>query len=258
MVSEISIANFRSIEYQKFSLARVNVFVGDSDSGKTNILEAVGMAAAAHDDALDTDSLRKRGIRVTEPSLMFHASVGQEQRKEIVIVWREKLSVRKAILVLENSTEDAWKDISWYEPAYVDMVNNLIKCIGNGSIKDLYPYSDPMKNTVLNNAFRGSRYFRGYRIYHALTEHQLHQLLISRSTPAFFAIDRIENSLKPECCNNTMNIITSLAAKHRKQILISTSRPDMIQKMNLNDPEQKFFHVKRTEDEQTIVEEMKN
>ena len=258
MISEIAITNYKSILYQKFSLARVNVFFGRSGSGKTNLLEAVGMAAAAHDDDSNSGGLLKRGIRVTKPSLTFHASNGKEQREEIEIAWCERNSSKKAKLVCENPDEMSvsWKDISWYEPAYIARVNDLISFISNGSIEDRYPFPDQTKNRVLNAAFRGSRNFRDYLIFHALTEGQIQELLMSSAPPAIFAIDNIETLLTPEMCSNAINDISHLAAKNNKQVLITTSQPAIIRGMNLDDPVQKLFLLERTDDGQTIVEEL--
>jgi len=259
MITEISIANYKSILYQKFSLARVNVFVGRNSSGKTNILEAVGMAAAAHDNALDNDSLQSRGIRVVEPLLTFHSSNRQDRSKEIEIEWRERQSTKKAKLICDNPDDisASWKDISWLEPAYVEKLNELIRYIGDGMNDEQYPFSDETKNAVLNTAFRGSRAFREYLIYHALTEQQIQELFESESRlPAFFAINNIVTTLTSDLCGNVMKTITQLAAKHNRQLLIATNRPAIVRGMNLADPEQKLFLVKQIEDGQTIVKDL--
>ena len=321
MIKEISISNYKSILYQKFSLARVNVFVGASGSGKTNILEAIGMAAAAHDDSLNTDSLANRGVNVTNPSLMFHSSGGKDHGKEIEVAWSEKQSTKKATLVCDNpdSMDASWKDVSWFKPDYVEKMNNLIRFIGDGSDKDTYPFADESKNAVLNAAFRGSRTFRDYLIFHisgdalrgdtnerrnfsmgihgenlyrlfsTFNEEQFREinacypgkyrmqentvfpiasndeqalyllfylaLFISRQTPAFFAVDPFEI---PGTRSDVMKIITRLAAKYNKQTLIATNQPDIVEGMNLADPEQKLFLVKKNDEGQTIVKELKN
>ena len=166
MINEISIFNYKSVVSQRFSLARVNVFVGRSGSGKTNILEAIALAAAAHDNTLDTGSLQSRGIRVEKPSLMIHSS--GNYGKEIEIEWCERQSTRKAKLTCDHLDDihASWKDISWIDPAYVEKMNGLIQFIGDGMDAEQYPFDDETKNAVLNAAFRGSRNFRDYVIYH--------------------------------------------------------------------------------------------
>ena len=172
MLEEITISNYKSILNQRIRLGRVNVFIGRNGSGKTNILEAIGMASAAHDDAMDTDSLMKRGISVSKPSLTFHSpTYRKDQGNEINIVWYENKGWKKSKLVCDMSDDNnpLWQDISWYDPVYVDKINNLIRTISDGTIVGEYPFDDEARNTVLNAAFRGSRIFRDYIIYNANT-----------------------------------------------------------------------------------------
>jgi hypothetical protein len=168
MLEEVIISNYKSVLHQRFKLGRVNVFAGPDGSGKTNILEALGMASSAHDGVLDTQDFLKRGIKSVKPSLIFHSSPGkQEQSKEIEVSWYEKSSWKKSKLVCDNpdGNNPSWKDISWYEQAYIDKVNNLIASISDGTIEGAYPFDDEEKNITINAAFRGSRNFRDYLIY---------------------------------------------------------------------------------------------
>jgi len=164
MLEEVSISNYKSIRSQRFKLGRISVFTGPDGSGKTNMLEAIGMASAAHDNALDTKSLLKRGINTVKPSLTFHPS---SESKEIEVAWYEKSSWKKSKLVSNDSDDNnpAWKEISWYEPAYIVKINNLISTISDGSIDGEYPFPDEERNAILNAAFKGSRVFREYLIY---------------------------------------------------------------------------------------------
>jgi len=249
MIIEVIISNYKSILEQRFLLGRVNVFVGRNGSGKTNILEAIGIAAAAHDDKLDADNLLKRGIRATEPSLTFHSSA---QSKEIEIEWYEKKSWKKAKLICDDNA--SWKDISWYDPKYIDKINNLINFIGDGTIEGEYPFDDESKNTTINAAFRASRNFRDYVIYNNSTDDLL-PLLTDRNNPTIFALDNIEALVESELFKEElMQTITQLAAKHNKQVFITTRNPSIVNGLNLEDPEQKLFSVKMTDDGQTVVE----
>jgi len=250
MIGEVSISNYKSILHQRFSLGRVNVFVGRCGSGKTNILEALGMAAAAHDEALDTDSLLKRGVKATEPALTFHTGA---QSKEIDIAWSEKGSWKKAKLICEDG--GSWKDISWYEPEYIDKINNLIKFIGDGTIEGAYPFADEAKNTVLNAAFRGSRNFRDFVIFN--NEDCLKSLLADKHTPQIFAIDNLEDLIEQELCNEKLiQTIALLVAKNNKQLFITTSNTNVVNGLNLEDPELTIFLTKLAEDGQTVVEKL--
>lgn len=63
VIREIQIENFKSIKKMKLDLGRVNVFIGENGSGKSNILEAIALGGAAAADKLDNEFLASRGIR---------------------------------------------------------------------------------------------------------------------------------------------------------------------------------------------------
>ena len=48
MIKNISINNFKSIKQLDFKAKRVNVFIGEPNTGKSNILEALGMFLLYH------------------------------------------------------------------------------------------------------------------------------------------------------------------------------------------------------------------
>jgi energy-coupling factor transporter ATP-binding protein EcfA2 len=77
MIRTVTIENFKSIEKLELELGRVNVFIGENGSGKSNVLEAIAFASAASQDKLDNEFLASRGIRVTEPRFM-RAAFGPE------------------------------------------------------------------------------------------------------------------------------------------------------------------------------------
>ncbi|MFN3877022.1 MAG: AAA family ATPase [Brevundimonas sp.] len=77
MIRKFKIENYKSIKRLELNLGRVNVFIGENGSGKSNVLEAIALAAAAEGNKLDNEFLTSRGIRVTNPRLMrsgFNAS----------------------------------------------------------------------------------------------------------------------------------------------------------------------------------------
>lgn len=70
MIESIGIKNYKSIVDLQFDVGRVNILIGENGSGKSNILEAIALAAAAEANKLDNEFLTSRGIRVTSPLLM--------------------------------------------------------------------------------------------------------------------------------------------------------------------------------------------
>ena len=105
MISKITISNYKSIEKLKIPLTNVNVFIGENGSGKSNILEAVGMACAAQTNQLTTEDLFNRGIRVAKPTLTFNSFLNKSQQKEVEISLYTKEDEYKAYLLVENENE---------------------------------------------------------------------------------------------------------------------------------------------------------
>jgi len=85
VIREIQIENFKSIKKMKLDLGRVNVFIGENGSGKSNILEAIALAGAATANKLDNEFLASRGIRAVEPRHMRCALGGSESMEIIKI-----------------------------------------------------------------------------------------------------------------------------------------------------------------------------
>lgn len=63
MIEKIHIENFKSIQNLDLELGRVNVLIGENGSGKTNVLEAIGVMTAANKNKLDSTYLSTIGIR---------------------------------------------------------------------------------------------------------------------------------------------------------------------------------------------------
>lgn len=78
MINELHIKNYKSIRELTLPLGRINVFIGENGAGKSNILEVIGLAAAAAADKLDHEFLSSRGIRVTSPEFMRPAFPGAD------------------------------------------------------------------------------------------------------------------------------------------------------------------------------------
>ncbi len=82
-------------------------------------------------------------------------------------------------------------------------------------------------------------------------------LMISKETPAFFAIDNIEASFHPLLCEELIKSLVVLAKAHNKQVILTTHNPFVLDGLDLNDPEQKLFVVRRNGDGETIADEIK-
>ena len=63
MIETICIKSFKSLESVEIDLGRINVFIGANGSGKSNLLEAIGLLSAAANGRVDAEALMRRGVR---------------------------------------------------------------------------------------------------------------------------------------------------------------------------------------------------
>ena len=103
MITKISVAAFKSIEQLEIELGQLNVFVGANGSGKSNLLEALGVLSAAADGKVTDQTLMQRGVRPGVPKLYKSAfpSTGPRQLSHIYF---------------SASSSDAHYDVSLHNP----------------------------------------------------------------------------------------------------------------------------------------------
>ena len=84
-IQKIEIRSFKSIEKLELELGQLNVFVGANGSGKSNLLEAIGVLGAAADGRVNDQTLMQRGVRPGVPKLYKSAfpSSGKKQLTHI-------------------------------------------------------------------------------------------------------------------------------------------------------------------------------
>jgi len=68
-LKKIRIQGFKSIVDQEFEPGQVNVLIGANGSGKTSLLEAIGILSAAISGYVDDEALQRRGVRLGIPQL---------------------------------------------------------------------------------------------------------------------------------------------------------------------------------------------
>lgn len=86
MLASLTVRNFKSIVDLTLELGRFNVFIGENGCGKTNILEALAMAAGVASNRLGNEDLFLRGVRVAKPSLMTNAFADTTPDRNLEIV----------------------------------------------------------------------------------------------------------------------------------------------------------------------------
>lgn len=68
-IKEIKIRNFKSLYDVSFCPGNINVFIGANGSGKSTVLEAIGVLSAAMTDRVNNNSLQRKGVRLSTSSL---------------------------------------------------------------------------------------------------------------------------------------------------------------------------------------------
>lgn len=67
MLRKLKIYRFKSVREATLDFGRVNLFIGGNGTGKSNILEAIGMVSACLGRGLGDSDISGKGIRVTPP-----------------------------------------------------------------------------------------------------------------------------------------------------------------------------------------------
>ncbi|WP_338503611.1 AAA family ATPase [Sphingomonas kaistensis] len=70
-------------------------------------------------------------------------------------------------------------------------------------------------------------------------------LLSTDLTPKVFAVDNIDASLNPKLCEQMTKKLASLAKRNRKQVILTTHNPAVLDGLDLNDSQQRLFIVSR-------------
>jgi|JI10StandDraft_1071094.scaffolds.fasta_scaffold12070_3 hypothetical protein len=69
MLTRLHVERFKSLVKLDLELGRVNLFIGSNGSGKSNLLEALGVLGAAAFGRVEDESLLRRGVRPGVPRL---------------------------------------------------------------------------------------------------------------------------------------------------------------------------------------------
>jgi len=79
-------------------------------------------------------------------------------------------------------------------------------------------------------------------------------LFNSKKTPPFFAIDNIETAFNPKLCTKLTEYLISTAKKNRKQVILTTHSPYVLDGLDLSDDEVRLFVARRDIDGHTLIE----
>ena len=111
MIEKIHIQNFKSIYDLELEVGRVNVFIGENGSGKSNLLEALVFVSASESNMLSNEFLFPRGMRVPEPQLMRSAFFEDDREKNITVnISFDKDTVKEFEFENNNTEYSKWID----------------------------------------------------------------------------------------------------------------------------------------------------
>lgn len=112
MITKITIESFKSLENVEIELGNLNVFVGANGSGKSNLLEAIGVLSAAADGKVTDQTLLQRGVRPGVPKLYKSAFPTTDKRQLSHISFSGSSDEAHYDVSLNNPMSDpspAWK-----------------------------------------------------------------------------------------------------------------------------------------------------
>lgn len=112
-IREISIQNFKSLYHVSFEPGKLNVFIGANGSGKSSLLEAVGVLSAAMTDRVNTNSLQRKGVRLSTSALYkskFSSVLKEAKTVDLAIKWsKEEKNYEYATHLTVSTDDDSWK-----------------------------------------------------------------------------------------------------------------------------------------------------
>jgi len=112
-ITNISIHNFKSLFDVSFEPGNVNVLIGANGSGKSSVLEAIGAMSAAMTDRVNSNSLQRKGVRLSTSQL--YKSKFLDIRKEPVTVdfqieWHKNAhDYQYKVHLTAPTDDDSWK-----------------------------------------------------------------------------------------------------------------------------------------------------
>ena len=158
MINKIKIQNYKSIVDTDLHLGVFNVMIGANGCGKSNILEAIAMASASSAGKLDFEFFANRGIRLTEPRMMFPAFDGIEAEAIKIEVF-DNYNRGHMLFSLKYNTDlkpSRWEDESIN---FRDLLSEINKRTDSGTttMKDVLSILNNMEkrdDAIVNMRFR--------------------------------------------------------------------------------------------------------
>ncbi|MCX6350687.1 MAG: AAA family ATPase [Bacteroidetes bacterium] len=161
-------------------------------------------------------------------------------RGEGIFQYLKELAFDKKNKKILDEIKESLMLLDWYED--FDMPDNLMQNEYSLKIKDKYLYE---KLSYFDQRSTNEGFL--FLLFYAT-------LFISKDTPAFFAIDNIDASFNPKLCRQLIKTLAALAKKHKKQVIVTTHNPAILDGLDLQDDGQRLFVVSRNDEGHTRAE----
>ncbi len=103
MITKVAVRSFKSLENLTIELGQLNVFIGANGSGKSNLLEAIGVLSSAADGKVNDQTLLQRGVRPGLPRL-YKSAFPSSAKQQLSHIY------------FSGSSEEAHYDVSLNNP----------------------------------------------------------------------------------------------------------------------------------------------
>jgi predicted ATPase len=106
VLKQITIKRFKSIRDLDLEFGRINLFIGGNGAGKSNVLEAIGVVAAALSRGLTESDLSRKGVRLSPPALMKSAfkNVDLPKSLDISVAFQNSIAYSCSLTASESET----------------------------------------------------------------------------------------------------------------------------------------------------------
>lgn len=105
-LSSVTIRNFKSLRDVSLEFGQLNIIIGENGSGKSNLLEAIGLLSTAVSGNMDYNRLAERGVRLSAPEVFKSSFKYIDRPKGIRIESIFGDSVKYAVSLLPEQGEN--------------------------------------------------------------------------------------------------------------------------------------------------------
>ncbi len=131
MITKLEIKGFKSLVDVSIELGAVNVFIGANGSGKSNLLEAVGVLSAIVINGPQSESIYYRGVRVGAPSSYLSSFKTSSSDRVRILVGNAKTEY-EVEFGPDPENQDRWRvfeETLWFENEVLFTIKNALLTI---------------------------------------------------------------------------------------------------------------------------------